>query len=334
MHHDLYTTYFLIFVDEQWAFLKNKETGHLNFLSFDQCQASHNKPSIESFLNRTFQDRIHHWIPLNFQPTSLFPELNQSTICYVELKDLPESQRNNFEFFSSLADITEGLLSHKSEALLKQSSLKTQLIQKTRPYKQIIWDWNGTLIDDVEVALLSMKTLLSDHNLPDLCVDRYRDVFGFPIQKYYEKLGFDFDSICFNSLCYRFHEEYDKNRLKVGKLFADVIPHLDLFSKTKKQSILSAGAQWHLDEWVQHYNIKHFFEYIYGISDHFAGSKIDRGRELITHSKYDPSDTILIGDTDHDVEVGAELGVDVLLIANGHQSFERLQQLHDNVIER
>ncbi len=41
----------------------------------------------------------------------------------------------------------------------------------------------------------------------------------------------------------------------------------------------------------------------------------------------------MIGDTDHDLEVGNELGIDVLLIADGHQSFEKLKNVHDNVIE-
>ena len=185
-----------------------------------------------------------------------------------------------------------------------------------------------------EMAVSSIQTLLGEHDLPGVDTKKYKDIFGFPIKGYYEKLGFDLSNTCFDMLCERFHEEYNKNRLLVGRLFSDVVHHLDFFSKSKRQSILSAGAQWHLDEWVRHFNITHFFEHIFGIDDHFATSKVGRGHELMKTARYGPDDTILIGDTDHDVEVGKELGVSVLLIANGHQSFERLTQIHDNVIER
>ena len=43
--------------------------------------------------------------------------------------------------------------------------------------------------------------------------------------------------------------------------------------------------------------------------------------------------TVLIGDTDHDLEVGRSMGVEVLLIADGHQSYNRLIKCHDNVMK-
>ena len=72
---------------------------------------------------------------------------------------------------------------------------------------------------------------------------------------------------------------------------------------------------------------------MFGISDHFATSKLARGRELLLKSDIPPHKTILVGDTDHDLDVGKELGIDVLLIADGHQSFEKLSGIHSNVIE-
>ena len=209
----------------------------------------------------------------------------------------------------------------------------SEIIKKTECYEHIIWDWNGTLVNDVTVALNSVCTLLEENNLPKITIEQYKNAFGFPIRAYYENIGFDLSKTSFEFLCTRFHEEYEKNKALAGSLFSDVEDHLSYFSTRKKQSILSAGAQWHLDNWVKSYGIEKYFDHIFGIDNDQASSKVYRGHELIKASKANKEKTIMIGDTDHDLEVGNELGIDVLLIANGHQSFERLTKVHHNVIE-
>ena len=32
----------------------------------------------------------------------------------------------------------------------------------------IVWDWNGTLLDDVELCMTSINRLLQEHHLPQL----------------------------------------------------------------------------------------------------------------------------------------------------------------------
>jgi phosphoglycolate phosphatase len=75
-----------------------------------------------------------------------------------------------------------------------------QLIQRTEKYKNIIWDWNGTLIDDLDIAVKSICTLLVEHELPEISVEKYRNVFGFPVRKYYEDIGFDLSKHSFDQL--------------------------------------------------------------------------------------------------------------------------------------
>ena len=58
--------------------------------------------------------------------------------------------------------------------------------------KAIIWDWNGTLLDDVELCINSMNLLLKERNLQALTIDRYREIFTFPVKEYYQKAGFNF----------------------------------------------------------------------------------------------------------------------------------------------
>ena len=59
-------------------------------------------------------------------------------------------------------------------------------------YTNIIWDWNGTLLNDTELSIKCINTLLKRRSLPLLSAEQYREVFGFPIREYYQRIGLDF----------------------------------------------------------------------------------------------------------------------------------------------
>ncbi len=206
------------------------------------------------------------------------------------------------------------------------------LLEKVDSYKHVIWDWNGTLLNDTHLTVEAACVLLRNHNLPEITVEDYKRVFRFPIRDYYISLGFDFNKTPFEVLCDQFVHEYNVVRVKSATLFHGVKELLPEIKRTKKQSILSAAEQNHLNEIVTYFDIHHHFDHICGIQDHYAASKIKRGEELISYTDISPQETILIGDTDHDLEVGRALGVQVLLIADGHQSFDRLSAIHSNVL--
>ena len=83
---------------------------------------------------------------------------------------------------------------------------------------------------------------------------------------------------------------------------------------------------------IDQFELRHFFTNVYGIADKFAASKIDRGRELIAASGFSKEDSVLVGDTLHDLEVGEELGIDVVLVSHGHQCVTRLKAKHPHVL--
>lgn len=210
-------------------------------------------------------------------------------------------------------------------------NIAQQFVDRLQEYEHVIWDWNGTILNDVQVAVEAVGELLDHHNLPRPTVDEYKSHFGFPVRNYYEKLGFDLDQLSFEQLSDHFHEIYER-RVREADIFLGVMETLEALAESKVQSILSAATQWHLEEIVKSFGLHIHFTHIYGLPDNLGVSKVDRGRELIHSARKPLHKTVLIGDTDHDLEVGQALGVDVLLIADGHQNLERLQKVHDNVL--
>ena len=102
-----------------------------------------------------------------------------------------------------------------------------------------------------------------------------------------------------------------------------------LKEKGKKQYLLSAYKHENLEGIIKSFKIEPYFEHIAGLDNIYAGSKLELGREMIKKINPNGQDEkiLLIGDTTHDLEVANGIGVDCLLISEGHQNKERLLKL-------
>lgn len=200
-------------------------------------------------------------------------------------------------------------------------------------FDSIIWDWNGTLLNDVGIAVDSINQLLHDRNLELLTIERYLDVFTFPVQDYYELIGFDLKSEPFEIPAFQFISIYNKAVEDCG-LHDQVVPLLNrLHGQGYRQFILSAMEQQVLEKTVADNDIHHFFEDLCGLSDNFAVSKVANGKSLINRRGLDPERTLMVGDTIHDYEVAQAIGCKCVLIAKGHQSKERLLTTGAHVLD-
>lgn len=200
-------------------------------------------------------------------------------------------------------------------------------------YDHIIWDWNGTLLSDLDHAVTTVNTLLQRRNLPLLDETSYKENFHFPIRSYYETIGFDLQTESFESLCEEFVSLFMD-----GVFDCPLVPGArEILTQVKQngkiQSILSASDQNNLDRMIVHFQLTPHVDHVFGIADKMAASKIYRGQELLDITKTSPSRCLLVGDTDHDLEVGQHLNIPVLLVAHGHQDERRLRRLHPHVVD-
>ncbi len=199
--------------------------------------------------------------------------------------------------------------------------------------KAIIWDWNGTLLNDTGICVKCMNSLLEKRGLPLLDREKYREIFTFPVKDYYEKAGFDFTG-----------EEFEKPALEFIELYYDRLPDANLFPETMTvlnelanrgyyQTILSAMEHDSLVMSLQDKGVLGFFDLVNGINDHYAHSKLEVGTELLKKMNFRKEEIILLGDSLHDMEVANKLNLDFILIANGHQSKQRLRNKTSHVVD-
>ena len=199
--------------------------------------------------------------------------------------------------------------------------------------KHIIWDWNGTLLDDSWLCVESINKSLKKRNLLQIDKEKYLDIFCFPVENYYKKLGFDFEIEPFTVSGSEFIANYN-SRFQEPNLQEGVI---DIIEKVRSmgitQSILSAGKQEYLNDWIKYHQLEKYFIKVLGIDNHYASGKTEIGMNWLNEMKYDPEEVLLVGDTIHDHEVAQALNVDCVLIANGHTSFARLCATGENVLK-
>jgi phosphoglycolate phosphatase len=192
-------------------------------------------------------------------------------------------------------------------------------------YKTVIWDWNGTLLDDVELCLSIVNELLADYDLPALTKARYQEIFDFPVRLYWERAGLDLERVDFQTVSSRFCERFEC-RLPSASLYPGATRVLHSARDAGiSQFLLSNTEQTALTRLVAHYELSAHFDSVKGMRDTLAEGKLAGGSALLRAHSLDPDATLMVGDTSHDAEVARELGVDCVLIAQGHQAAGRLE---------
>lgn len=206
------------------------------------------------------------------------------------------------------------------------------MLQQFKNINTIIWDWNGTLLNDTDICIATINELLSERGINEITRQKYIEVFGFPVIDYYKKIGFNFDLEPFEIPANKYIEIYISKFMECG-LHDNVLEVLKFFKKSGfKQLVLSASEDSKLKEAINYFNITEYFDEICGLDNNFAVSKTNLGINMLKKMNLSPKNVCLIGDTDHDREVADAIGCSCILIADGHQSKSRLQTTGSAVV--
>ncbi len=192
----------------------------------------------------------------------------------------------------------------------------------------ILWDWNGTLLDDTEAALDTLNIMLKRRGSRPIEMGFYRDSFSFPVKPFYEAIGVALKDEDWDALAQEYHDLYSAQPKALnGETFAA----LDAVKKAgARQSIISALRQDLLCEATAAFGVAPYMEHIYGTDNLDGASKLDRAKELmakIATETEPPSDVVLIGDALHDKEVADALGIRCVLCAQGSHAGWRLREV-------
>ena len=199
-------------------------------------------------------------------------------------------------------------------------------------FKQVIWDWNGTIVNDTHLNYESACAVLKKYDLPLITLDYYRDNLRFPLTPFYENLGALTKEREFAQIEVDFYDHYSTKFEIEVKLHDRVTEILDRAAELRvEQSILSARNHRGLLEEVEHFGLSGYFSKVQGATEGEDKGKLSYASSVL--SGHDPKEVVMIGDTIHDFEIADALGIHSILIAKGINSRKLLEETPAQILD-
>ena len=191
-------------------------------------------------------------------------------------------------------------------------------------YDHIIWDFNGTVLSDMEAGIRATNEMLEARGLPVLAdLESYRRAFLFPVEQYYRNLGFDFEKEDYRTVLAPLWVSLYNIYSRKSPLFNGVRElTAALRGAGVRQSILSASEREMMEEQLRERGAFFWFDEIWGNDSIHAYGKNALAADW--REAHPSARAVLLGDTTHDFEVACQMGVDCILIAAGHHDRARL----------
>ena len=202
-----------------------------------------------------------------------------------------------------------------------------------KPYTHLVWDFNGTILDDIQLGIDCVNVMLKKRSLPTLdSVEAYRAIMRFPVIDYYKDLGFNMEEEdYYQILAPEWVAMYLAGEPNCG-MMDGVMEVLEAAKAAGvKQMVISATKTDQLLSQLDRLGIRGYFDEILGLDNFYAASKTALAEAW--RREHPEAVVLSVGDTDHDGDLADVLGADCLLYTGGHQSKERLMTRNKTLID-
>ena len=189
-------------------------------------------------------------------------------------------------------------------------------------YTHVIWDWNGTLLNDISASLASVNDMLAARGEPPMDINRYKECIGTPIIRFYEQV-FDLEKEVYSNILEEYNAGYMRHLASCSLTEGAKEAIADFAAEGIHQAIVSSSNNAQLCENARKYGVYDCFEAVLGAADFKADSKIERARAYLAQSSEEKR-VLVVGDLEHDAEMAAQIGADCVLLTSGHEHPERL----------
>jgi phosphoglycolate phosphatase-like HAD superfamily hydrolase len=190
--------------------------------------------------------------------------------------------------------------------------------------QHVIWDWNGTLLDDIHVVIDAVNETVAPFGVPTLTVEDHARLFTRPVSVFYERmLGRSITRTEWRQLDDTFHEAYAR-RMVEAELSVGAHQILgDLAERGKSQSLLSMAPHDHVVERAATFGVDRYMIRIDGLRDGSGALKESSMSAhlsaLLAHptAPDDPDAYIIIGDSLDDAKAARANRVPAVMFASG-----------------
>lgn len=205
--------------------------------------------------------------------------------------------------------------------------------------RHVVWDWNGTLLDDLPLIVRSVNAALGEHGREPIAVADYTAHYTRPVRRFYEVLlGREVEDHEWLRIDHVFHDTYaaavaEQARLMTGA--REALAAVD--ASHASQSLLSMYPHHLLLPLVDHFDLDPHFEVVHGLVGEAGGRKLphlERHLDEMVHLHgEDPARVLVIGDAIDDALAADHLGARAVLLASGSHPRAELEATGAPVVD-
>lgn len=200
----------------------------------------------------------------------------------------------------------------------------------------LVWDWNGTLLDDVKAVIGATNAAFGEIGLEPITLERYRELYCIPIPRFYERLMGRLPTDAeWAVMDEAFHRHYTDQRVGCG--LTDGVEELlrEWQLSGRSQSLLSMYGHEQLIPVVRGYGIESHFIRVDGRTGPSGGTKaVHMERHLVALAGVaSPEHTVVIGDAVDDALAAAHVGARAVLYTGGSHSRSSLESAGVPVVD-
>lgn len=185
-------------------------------------------------------------------------------------------------------------------------------------FRSLLFDWSGTLVDDLPPTLHATNAVLGEHRVAALTREEFRARFRLPYPEFYEEV---LPGVPIASLENTFRTSFHESPVGVS-----VLPHaramLDWCRDQRVRCfVLSSMDVGIFQKQLDEFELGGYFEAIYaGVVD-----KRERIGEILSRHELPRRETAFVGDMVHDVHTAKHGGISAVAVATGYDPEERLR---------
>jgi phosphoglycolate phosphatase len=227
--------------------------------------------------------------------------------------------------FKNLMRILPALDSRRVERVVNGVGFGARADKLGAVIRNVIFDWSGTLVDDLPAVVQATNAVLRDAGLPGLSVDEFRLRFRLPFADFYREFG---GKLPMDELEACFHRHFRAVQSTVNEL-----PHArDFLLFCRRHGLRTFVLSTVMEEYYAAQAALHGFAV--HIDHPYLGvrDKRTRIREILTTHELQPAETLFIGDMQHDIETARHGGVLSCAVLTGYNRLEQLRASHPDLI--
>lgn len=191
-------------------------------------------------------------------------------------------------------------------------------------FRNLIFDWSGTLVDDLGPVLEATNSVFGKYGLDPFDRDRFRRHFRLPYREFYEEF---LPGVALEEL-----EEHFRPAFRDSQVPVTVLPHAREKLEWCADNGIRAFVLTSMDAEAFHrqladFGMQELFEATYaGVLD-----KRDVIHRILETHQLNPSETAFVGDMTHDVETARHGGVSSIAVLTGYTHAEPLAAVRPDI---